>query len=73
MPVTLRVNILGVGISAVNMSMALDTIKEWISQGDPNYVCVTPVHGIMECRKDPALRRELYLLEGIEPAGVTSA
>ena len=70
MSVTLRVNILGVGISAINMSMALDTIEEWISKDDPNYVCVTPVHGIMECRKDPALRRILNTSGMTTPDGM---
>ena len=53
----LRVNILGVGISAINMDTAMDTIEGWITHGDPSYVCVTPVHSLMEYRRDPDLRR----------------
>jgi len=52
-----RVNILGVGISAINMTIALETIERWIADRDPHYVCVFPVHSVMECQKDPALRR----------------
>jgi N-acetylglucosaminyldiphosphoundecaprenol N-acetyl-beta-D-mannosaminyltransferase len=52
-----RVNVLGVGISAINMEVALTTIEDWIARHDSRYVCVTPVHSVMECRKDAALRR----------------
>lgn len=51
-----RVNILGVGISAINMAMALQTIAGWISQGQSHYVCVTGVHGVMESQRDAELR-----------------
>jgi len=52
-----RSNILGVGISAINMAIALETIDQWIAERDPHYVCVFPVHSVMECQKDPELRR----------------
>jgi N-acetylglucosaminyldiphosphoundecaprenol N-acetyl-beta-D-mannosaminyltransferase len=52
-----RINVLGVGISAINMAQALDTIEGWIAASDPHYVCVTPAHGVMECQADPGLRR----------------
>lgn len=52
-----RVNVLGVGVSAVNMASALVVIDDWIARRAPNYVCVTSVHGIMESQRDDALRR----------------
>src|SRR6187399_3101991 len=52
-----RVDVLGVGISAVSMDMAVDTITGWIEQGNQTYVCVTGVHGVMESRRDPELRK----------------
>jgi N-acetylglucosaminyldiphosphoundecaprenol N-acetyl-beta-D-mannosaminyltransferase len=52
-----RVNVLGVGVSAINMGMALDAIQGWIGQREANYVCVTGVHGVMESQKDETLRR----------------
>jgi len=52
-----RVNILGVGISVINMGIALDVIEAWITQRESHYVCVTPVHSVMECQRDPELRR----------------
>jgi len=51
------VNILGVGISAINMDIALETIEDWIAHHDPHYVCVTGVHGVMESQRDEHLRR----------------
>lgn len=52
-----RVNVLGVGISAINVEQALKTIGEWIEKRDPHYVCVCTVHTVMECHRDPDLRR----------------
>jgi N-acetylglucosaminyldiphosphoundecaprenol N-acetyl-beta-D-mannosaminyltransferase len=52
-----RVDILGVGISAIDMTMAVEEIARWIKDGDCHYVCVTGVHGVMESRRDPELLR----------------
>jgi N-acetylglucosaminyldiphosphoundecaprenol N-acetyl-beta-D-mannosaminyltransferase len=51
-----RVNILGVGVSAINMEMALQTLAEWITRCESHYVCVTTVHGVMESQRDEQLR-----------------
>lgn len=51
-----RVDVLGVGISAINMGMALAIIENWIVRRESHYVCVTPVHSVMECHRDPDLR-----------------
>jgi N-acetylglucosaminyldiphosphoundecaprenol N-acetyl-beta-D-mannosaminyltransferase len=53
---TPRVDILGVGVSTINMPMALELIDQWISRGDRQYICVTDVHGIMESQRDPRIR-----------------
>ena len=52
-----RANILGVGISAVNMGITLGVIDTWIQQCQPHYICVTGVHGVIESQRDEALRR----------------
>src|SRR4051812_44036939 len=52
----LRVDVLGVGISAVDMSAAVDRIVRWVTSRDQRYVCVTGVHGVMESQRDPTLR-----------------
>ncbi len=51
-----RVNILGVGVSAIKMAWALAAFDEWIEKHSQNYVCVTPAHAIMDCYYDPRLR-----------------
>lgn len=54
----LRVDVLGVGVSAINMAMAVDQVARWIEQGGPGtYVCVTGVHGVMASQADPELMR----------------
>ncbi len=52
-----RVNVIGVGVSAVNMQQALATVSGWIDRGERHYVCVTGVHGVMESYRSPELRR----------------
>jgi N-acetylglucosaminyldiphosphoundecaprenol N-acetyl-beta-D-mannosaminyltransferase len=59
-----RANILGVWVNAINMKMALHTIEDWISRGEPHYVCVTSVHGVMESQRDQELRR-IYTTAGL--------
>ncbi len=52
-----RADVLGVGVSAITVEDGLQTIDRWISEKDPNYVCVTGVHGVMESQRDPQLRQ----------------
>jgi N-acetylglucosaminyldiphosphoundecaprenol N-acetyl-beta-D-mannosaminyltransferase len=54
-----RANVLGVGVSAINMEDAVSIFRQAIENGSRGYVCVTGVHGVMEARKDPTLRRIL--------------
>jgi N-acetylglucosaminyldiphosphoundecaprenol N-acetyl-beta-D-mannosaminyltransferase len=51
-----RVDILGVGVGAVDLDEAAETIESWIERREHRYVCVTGAHGIMESRRDPRLR-----------------
>jgi N-acetylglucosaminyldiphosphoundecaprenol N-acetyl-beta-D-mannosaminyltransferase len=55
-PISTRINILGVGISAIDMDLALRAIEHWIDAVEPNYVCVTPAHSIMDACHDPDFR-----------------
>jgi N-acetylglucosaminyldiphosphoundecaprenol N-acetyl-beta-D-mannosaminyltransferase len=68
--VTERVNVLGVGISAVNMTQALEKIDGWISHAERQYVCVCPVHSVMECRRSAQLRTILNAAGMVTPDGV---
>lgn len=51
-----RVDVLGVGVSAIDMDAAVVAITDWIEERRPHYVCVTGVHGVMESQRDPELR-----------------
>jgi N-acetylglucosaminyldiphosphoundecaprenol N-acetyl-beta-D-mannosaminyltransferase len=51
-----RVNILGVGISAIDPQSTLDVMARWIDSGQRHYICVCAVHTVMECQDDPELR-----------------
>jgi len=51
-----RVNILGVGVSALNMQQAIHETELLLDRGEQGYICVTGVHGIMEAQTDDKLR-----------------
>jgi hypothetical protein len=51
-PTPVRCNVLGVGISAVNLESATKLINRWIDIREKKYVCVTGVHGVMESQSD---------------------
>jgi N-acetylglucosaminyldiphosphoundecaprenol N-acetyl-beta-D-mannosaminyltransferase len=52
-----RVNVLGVGVSALNRARVLAVFAEALRTGRRGYVCVTGVHGVIESQADPELRR----------------
>jgi N-acetylglucosaminyldiphosphoundecaprenol N-acetyl-beta-D-mannosaminyltransferase len=56
-PAFARVDVLGVGISAIDPTDALGEVTRWIDDGLQHYVCVTGVHGVMESQGDPELLR----------------
>jgi N-acetylglucosaminyldiphosphoundecaprenol N-acetyl-beta-D-mannosaminyltransferase len=56
--------VLGVDVSAITMSDALDRIEAWIAGRSKNYVCITSVHGVIESRDDPHLR-EIFNRAGL--------
>jgi N-acetylglucosaminyldiphosphoundecaprenol N-acetyl-beta-D-mannosaminyltransferase len=64
------VNVLGVGISAINMQTALATIQGWVENLSSSYVCVTGVHGVMESQKDEALRQAHNRAGMVTPDGM---
>ena len=55
MPTSTIVNILGIGINAVDMPMTVAIIEHWIKAREKRYVCVMNVHCIMEGRRNPKL------------------
>ena len=51
-----RVNILGVGLSAINLDLAQEAIARALAKKSGGYICVTGVHGVMEAQQDPRFR-----------------
>jgi N-acetylglucosaminyldiphosphoundecaprenol N-acetyl-beta-D-mannosaminyltransferase len=54
-----RVNVLGVGISVLNLQAALDEIAAAVREKRKGYICVRDAHGVMLAQKDAAFRRIL--------------
>ena len=52
-----RVDVLGVGISVTSMDDAVARITSWIENGERQYVCCTPVSGVMASQEDEVLPR----------------
>jgi N-acetylglucosaminyldiphosphoundecaprenol N-acetyl-beta-D-mannosaminyltransferase len=52
-----RVDVLGVGVSAIDMDQAVAEISGWVERRERHYVCVTGVHGVVESLRDDELRR----------------
>jgi N-acetylglucosaminyldiphosphoundecaprenol N-acetyl-beta-D-mannosaminyltransferase len=51
-----RVNVLGVGVSVLNLDLALQTVAQALKDRRRGYVCVTGVHGVSEAQSDTAFR-----------------
>jgi len=65
-----RVNVLGVGVSAVNIPLALDQVATWIETGQRAYVCFCTVNTVMECRRSEQLRGVLNRAGLVTPDGM---
>jgi N-acetylglucosaminyldiphosphoundecaprenol N-acetyl-beta-D-mannosaminyltransferase len=65
-----RVNVLGVGVSAINMTRALEVIDEWVQKRERHYVCVCPVHSIMECRRSAEVQHIFNAAGMVTPDGM---
>lgn len=52
-----RISILGVGVSPINMDIAVEHIERWIDSDARQYVCIRDVNGIMESRRDERVHR----------------
>lgn len=59
-----RCNILGVGVSAINMDQALLCMEGWVKSRSAHYVCVTPAHAVMDIYRDDNLRK-IYNQSGL--------
>jgi N-acetylglucosaminyldiphosphoundecaprenol N-acetyl-beta-D-mannosaminyltransferase len=53
----LRANVLGVGISRVNLTSAVATMAGWLERGEYGYVCIRDAHGVVLSQQDEEFRR----------------
>ena len=51
-----QVNILGVGVSAINLKSAPELFLQALSEKRKGYICVTGVHGVSEAQTDNSFR-----------------
>lgn len=51
-----RVNVLGVGISVLNLRTAVAAMAEAVAARRKGYICVTGVHGVMEAQTDAGFK-----------------
>jgi N-acetylglucosaminyldiphosphoundecaprenol N-acetyl-beta-D-mannosaminyltransferase len=54
-----RVNILGVGVTPLNLMQTVEILEKWRAEGRREYVCCTSVHGLVEAQRDPEIRSAL--------------
>ncbi len=52
-----KANVLGLAIDAVDIEQALVRVEEDLRLRRKGYVCLVGVHGVMECKRDPALAK----------------
>ncbi|MBR0874901.1 WecB/TagA/CpsF family glycosyltransferase [Bradyrhizobium tropiciagri] len=65
-----RGDVLGVNVCAITIDDAVAAIEHWIREECREYVCITGVHGVMECRRDPSLRQIHNQAGMVTPDGV---
>jgi N-acetylglucosaminyldiphosphoundecaprenol N-acetyl-beta-D-mannosaminyltransferase len=65
-----RVDVLGVGVDALTIPLAVEVMSGWIARREPHYVCITGVHGVMESRRDAGLQRIHHGAGLVTPDGV---
>ena len=66
-------NVLGVKVHAVNLPRAVEVIEHLIQEGSRAYICLAPAHSIMECHRDPELRRIFNDSALVTPDGMSIA
>ncbi|MEO1265855.1 MAG: WecB/TagA/CpsF family glycosyltransferase, partial [Pseudomonadota bacterium] len=64
-----RINILGVPVSVVDMTTAIERIGGWIARKEARYVCVSDVHSVMRGHDDPDHMAALADADMVTPDG----
>jgi N-acetylglucosaminyldiphosphoundecaprenol N-acetyl-beta-D-mannosaminyltransferase len=65
-----RVNVLGVGVHAIDMQQAVEVIDSAVAERRRGYICVSGVHGVMEARRNPSLMSVLVDALLVVPDGM---
>src|ERR1700693_1444788 len=65
-----KVNVLGVGISALDQDRAREFLFGAVRKGCRGYVTITGVHGVSEAQKDPELREIFHRALLVTPDGM---
>lgn len=68
-----RENVLGIGVSVLDLPGAVARVQGWIDRGERQYVCVTSVHGVMESQRSIGLRRIHNAAGMVAPDGMPLA
>ena len=63
-------DVMGVPVSAIDPCEAEAAIEAWVASGARQYVCITGVHGVIESRTDPVLRRSFRNAGLVTPDGM---
>jgi len=63
-------NILGVKVNSTNYKDTLRSVENWIKMNKKKYICVSNVHAIMECQKDPKLLKGVNASDLVTPDGM---
>lgn len=65
-----RVNLLGVGVSVLNLRTAVEALTEAVRERRKGYVCVSNVHVLVEAQYNPAYKRVLNQAMLVTPDGM---
>ncbi len=65
-------DVLGVDISAINMTQAIGVVEDLIKNKEKGYVIVSPVSTIMECFYNPQLKEIVNKADLVTPDGMPS-
>jgi len=67
---TKRVNVLGVGVTVLNVPTAVEALLEAVRQRRKGYVCVSNVHVLVEAQQNPAYKQVLNQAFLVTPDGM---
>src|SRR3984893_14962426 len=65
-----RVNVIGTGVSTINLPMALSIVDDRIACRDRKFICVRDAHGVVASRRDRALRAAHHHVGLVTPDGM---